>query len=108
MSSDFSTDLDLAEAALEGDSEAGRVVGDCLLSSKVRSMLVNRGATREEAEEVQAELAKGCFSQVPEKGQLYGLLSKYSGKAPLEAYLGRVALNRLISLKRRKRLDVVS
>ena len=104
----FESDLELAEAAMEGDPLAGRSVGELILTGKRRAILVKRGASNEEAEEIQAELAKGCFAETPERGQLYGLLAKYSGKAPLDAYLNRVALNRLISWKRRKELVTVS
>ena len=93
---------------MEGDLSAGRRVGELVLTGKRQAILVKRGATKEEAEEIQAELAKGCFTDTPDQGQLYGLLAKYSGKAPLDAYLNRVALNRLISLKRRKKLETVS
>ena len=104
----FEADLELAEAAMEGDCAAGRRIGEILLSQERLAMLVKRGAGREEARDIQAELAKGCFSENHERGQLYGLLAKYSGKAPLEAYLNRVALNRLISFKRRQVLAPVS
>ncbi|MGJ8726412.1 MAG: hypothetical protein ACSHYB_17830 [Roseibacillus sp.] len=108
MSTDFCSDLDLAESAIEGDLVAGRQVGELLLSDKLKAMLINRGASSEEAQEIQSELAAGCFSESPQRGMLFGLLAKYSGKAPLAAYLGRVALNRLISLKRRKTPEMVS
>ena len=95
-------DLELAEAAMEGDVQAGHQIGEMILADERLAMLMKRGASREEAKDIQAELAKGCFSQTPERGQLYGLLAKYSGKAPLSGYLNRVALNRLISFKRRQ------
>ena len=108
MNTTFCADIDLAESAIEGDVGAGRQVGEMLLTGKLKAMLINRGASQDEAQEIQSELAAGCFSESPQRGMLFGLLAKYSGKAPLEAYLGRVALNRLISLKRRKTPEMVS
>lgn len=104
----FCADLELAEAAIEGDVDAGKSISCLLLSDGLRGTLMRRGASLEEAKDIQSELSKGCFSTTPERGKLYGLLAKYSGKASLKAYFGRVALNRLISLKRKKKAEIVS
>ena len=104
----FCAELELAETAIEGDAEAGKTISYLILSDGLKATLMKRGASHDEAKEIQSELSKGCFSSAPERGQLYGLLAKYSGKASLEAYFGRVALNRLISLKRKKKAEVVS
>lgn len=101
-------DLELVEAALAGDEEAAHMIAEMIREPRLLAVLVKRGAKLQEAEDIVSELADGCFGKEHKKGQLANLLDKYSGKAPLAAYLNRVALHRLISHKRKKRPDGIS
>ena len=99
---EVSDDMELVEAALAGDGGASAEIGEMIRDPRLTAMLRNRGSTGDEAEEIVSELAEGCFNSQGKRGQLRDLLGKYSGKAPLPAYLNRVALFRLISKKRKK------
>ena len=61
-------------------------------------ILLARGAERSDAEDVLAEIWSEC---VPGPGTRPSLLVKFSGKFSLFSWLARVAINRLIDLKRR-------
>jgi RNA polymerase sigma factor (sigma-70 family) len=63
------------------------------------SVLIKRGATPAEAEEILADLWGDCVGQAKD-GQ--PLLEKYSGKCPIRNWLITVATRRLIDLKRRQ------
>ena len=62
-------------------------------------VLIKRGATQAEAEEILADLWADCVGQAKD-GQ--PLLEKYSGKCPIRNWLITVATRRLIDVKRRQ------
>lgn len=75
---------------------------EILGSGKIRAALINRGASASEADELLGDLSGDCFGGQKAKGGLHRLLAKFNGACPLEGYLQRVAVNRLISLKRKQ------
>ncbi len=70
------------------------------LTGQLRAILIRRGATPTEADDVVADLLADCFG--PEGGRST-LLDRFSGRGSLKAFLTRTALNRLIDHKRRLR-----
>lgn len=62
------------------------------------SILLARGATQSEAEEILADLWHDC---VPGSSERPSLLSKFGGKFSILSWLARVAANRWIDMKRR-------
>lgn len=94
-------DLLLAESALDGDPAAAMRVLAMLRAPEMTAFLRNRGAGETEAGDIIADLAGDCFGGRRVKGGLHRLLGRYNGNCPLPAFLRHVALNRLISLKRR-------
>src|SRR5262249_40659417 len=62
-------------------------------------ILLSRGATRTETEDVLADLWGDC---VPGAGGRPSLLEKFSGKCSLQGWLATVATNRWIDLKRKQ------
>lgn len=93
----YLADLELAEAALDGDEEAAAEIVGMLQDAKFRGMLVGRGATHTLAEDLVGDLIGDCFGGEKAKGGLHRLLEHYNGTCPLEAYLIRVGCNRLIN-----------
>ncbi|MEP4077700.1 RNA polymerase sigma factor [Haloferula sp.] len=96
-------DLDLVDAALDGDEKAVAKVVGILDAGKIRAALLKRGASASEADELLGDLSGDCFGGHKAKGGLHRLLAKFNGACPLEGYLQRVAINRLISLKRKQK-----
>jgi RNA polymerase sigma factor (sigma-70 family) len=96
-------DIDLVEAALEGNEEAVDHVMEVLNTGMIRAALIKRGASASEADDLMGDLAGDCFGGQKAKGGLHRLLAKFNGACSLEGYLQRVAINRLISLKRKKK-----
>ena len=90
-------DGSLVRRAQAGDPEALSALRG-QYHSQLAAILVMRGASLTETEDVLADLWADC---VPDGGDRPSLLQKFSGKSPLLAWLVRVARNRLIDLKRR-------
>lgn len=99
-------DLELAEDALAGDAEAAGIVLSMLQAPQLTAALRGRGASSAEASELIADLCGDCFGGERTKGGLHRLLGRYNGKCPLPAYFRHIAINRLISLKRKQRPTV--
>ena len=99
------SDLELVDAALAGDEEAALLLRSDERTSHLERILVGRGATASEAQDVVADVWADCFGS---KGGT-PLLEKFNGKGAVEAFLTRVSVNRLIDFKRRQRFqaDVV-
>lgn len=92
----------LAEMALEGDAAAIGALMAMLRSPELAAALRSRGASATEADDILGDLAGDCFGGERSKGGLHRLLGRYNGTCPLPAFLRHVALNRLISLKRKQ------
>jgi RNA polymerase sigma factor (sigma-70 family) len=99
----YPEDMEIAEAALEGDPEAIGAVKETLDRGAIGRWLVKRGASETEAADLLADLFTDCFGGQKAHGGLHRLLGKFNGACRLESFLRRVALNRLISLKRKQR-----
>jgi RNA polymerase sigma factor (sigma-70 family) len=69
------------------------------LRPRMVAILRSRGASRELAEDVVAEILSECVADAPRC-----LLGRFHGEGSMEAWLYRVAINRLISRQRRERL----
>lgn len=89
-------DFRLAECCLAGNREALEKLRE-LCGGWVRSYLVRSGASASESGAIVENLLTDCV--VPMQGE-NALLATFTGQCPLRAWLCRVALNRLISLKR--------
>jgi DNA-directed RNA polymerase specialized sigma24 family protein len=96
------SDLELAESALDGDPQAAAKVLAMLRSPALGAFLRSRGATETEASDIIGNLCGDCFGGERAKGGMHRLLGRYNGACPLPAFLRRVAVNRLISLKRKQ------
>jgi RNA polymerase sigma factor (sigma-70 family) len=94
--------LELAELALEGDPAALDAVMAMLRSPELMVALRSRGASDTEAADIVADVTGDCFGGERAKGGLHRLLGRYNGACPLPAFLRHVAINRLISLKRKQ------
>lgn len=99
-------DLELAEDALSGDREAAEIVLGMLQAPELNAALRGRGASASEASDLVADLCGDCFGGERVKGGLHRLLGRYNGRCPLPAYFRHIAINRLISLKRKVRPTV--
>ena len=96
----MSTGWEHVQAYLEGEDDAlARIQEE--LSPPLTADLIARGASPEEAEDILGTIWHQC-TRDPVAGRP-SLLEKFSGTASLRSWLGRVALNRLIDLQRRKR-----
>ena len=69
------------------------------LRPRMISSLASRGASRDVAEDVVSEILAECVAEAPRN-----LLARFKGEGPLDGWLLRVAINRLISRQRRERL----
>lgn len=65
----------------------------------VLNILLARGASRTEAEDLLADVWADC---VPGPGERPSLLEKFSGKCSLQGWLATVATNRWVDLKRKQ------
>lgn len=101
-------DIEVAEAALDGNEDAVAAVMDMLRSPALAADLVARGASPGEASDLVGDLIGDCFGGIRAKGGLHRLLGRYNGGCPLPAFFRRVATNRLVSLKRASRHVVAS
>lgn len=99
-------DLDLAEAALEGEPEATATILEILRAPELRAALISRGASPTEAEDIIGDISGDCFGGERAKGGLHRLLGRYNGGCPLAAYFRHIATNRLISIKRKRKPTV--
>lgn len=95
-------DLALVRRALAGDSEACAAIGGPEMCGWIEGVLIKRGATATEAQDISADVFGDCFGRDGDKPPL---LKAYNGGGPLRAFLSRAALNRLIDLKRRQRFQ---
>ena len=93
-------DLELTETALAGDEGAVLRIQEIVTSPKLRGLLVHRGASSSEAEDIVHEILGDCFAQSAPTSGMRRLLDKYNGTCPLEGFIHRVAMNRLIDRKR--------
>lgn len=69
------------------------------LRPRMVAILRSRGASRDSAEDVVAEILSECVADAPRN-----LLARFKGEGSMDAWLFRVAINRLISRQRRERL----
>ncbi|MBL9157752.1 MAG: sigma-70 family RNA polymerase sigma factor [Verrucomicrobiales bacterium] len=96
----FANQVDLINAALDGDDEAARVIQSPENRRRLHAFLVQRGASHSEAEEIGGDIWSEAFQSWRGKPPLLG---RFDGKGDIIAFLGRCALNRLVDLKRRGR-----
>jgi RNA polymerase sigma factor (sigma-70 family) len=77
------------------------------MQSPILSILLSRGASRTEAEDVLADLWADCVPGAQDKPSL---LEKFAGKSTLQGWLATIATNRWIDFKRRgaKRVELAS
>jgi RNA polymerase sigma factor (sigma-70 family) len=88
----------LARRCQEGDSEALAQLRDSSHTGLLK-ILISRGASQTEAEDLLADLWTDC---VPGNDERPSLLDKYSGRCTLRGWLATVATNRFIDLKRQQ------
>jgi RNA polymerase sigma factor (sigma-70 family) len=91
-------ELQLVEAALSGDESAAAEIRSQERNNYLETILRRRGASPTEAQDIVADVWADCFDSNKNRGSL---LERYNGKGPLEGFLTRTALNRLIDYKRR-------
>lgn len=96
-------DIEVAEAALDGEADAVASVVEMLRSPSLVAAILARGANPAEAHDLVNDLIGDCYGGVRTKGGLHRLLGRYNGGCPLPAFFRRIAINRLISLKRASR-----
>jgi DNA-directed RNA polymerase specialized sigma24 family protein len=96
-------DIELAEAALDGEADAVAAVMTMLDSPALLSALISRGASATEARDILHDMAGDCFGGERAKGGTHRLLGRYNARCPLPAFFRRIAINRLISCKRASR-----
>jgi hypothetical protein len=96
-------DLETAEAALAGDGDSVAIVMEILQSPGLKFALMRRGATASEADELIGDLAGDCYGGSKGNGVHHRILGAYNGYCALAGFLQRVAINRLITLKRKAR-----
>lgn len=94
-------DLTLVQNALAGDADACARIGSDEMCGWIQGVLVKRGASPTEAQDITADVFGDCFGRENKAP----LLEAYNGGGPLRAFLSRAALNRLIDLKRRQRFQ---
>jgi RNA polymerase sigma factor (sigma-70 family) len=101
-----SEDWGEVQRCLRGDEAALGLLRD-RFQSALKAMLLARGASATETEDILADL---WADAVPGGGDHPALLEKFSGRCPLQAWLGTVATRRWIDLKRRqaRRVDLQS
>jgi len=103
--------LDMPPSANSVDDEALQIrkgqQGDPMALAALRArcqqalsnILLARGASRTEAEDLLADLWADC---VPGPGERPSLLEKFSGKCSIQGWLATVATNRWVDLKRKQ------
>lgn len=96
-------DLEFAERVLSSDEKAAAELRE-RFHARLVGKLCARGAGATEAEDIVADIWSDCFA----KSGGTRLLRKFSGRSSLESWLGAVATNRLMDLKRRQRFRVES
>jgi RNA polymerase sigma factor (sigma-70 family) len=69
------------------------------LRPRMIASLKSRGASRDLAEDLVSEILSECVAESP-----HNLLGRFKGQGPIDGWLLRVAINRLISRQRRERL----
>lgn len=95
-------DVELVELAIAGDEDAACRISTAERTGYLEAILKRRGASATEARDLIGDLWADCFDTSGKSGSL---LDRYTGKGPLEGFLTRTALNRLIDLKRRQRFQ---
>jgi RNA polymerase sigma factor (sigma-70 family) len=96
-----SEDQELVGRAMSGDEAAAGEIRSPERTAQLERILVSRGGSVSEAKDVVADLWADCFGS---SGGV-ALLAKFNGKGSLEAFLTRVAVNRLIDFKRHQRFQ---
>jgi RNA polymerase sigma factor (sigma-70 family) len=100
---DSDVELELVAHCLQGDGEAlGRLRETC--HSSLMNILLSRGASPTEAEDLLADLWSDC---VPGGEQKPSLLEKFGGRCKLLGWLSTVSTRRWIDFKRRQSRSVV-
>ncbi len=94
-------DLILAERCIRGDADAHNALRSAYHNVVCR-VLMSRGASETEAEDVAGDLFTDCIVRAKD-GE--SLLSSYGGRCSLKSWLLTVATNRLIDAKRRGRFS---
>jgi len=90
----------LVSAALEGDEVAIAAIRNDETNRRITAMVIQRGASPTEADELVADIWSEAFKSWKGKQPL---LARFDGKGNIVSFLGRCALNRLIDQKRRAR-----
>ena len=88
----------LARKCQQGDTQALAQLRDTSHTALLK-ILVSRGASQTEAEDLLADLWADC---VPGNLEKPSLLEKYSGRCTLHSWLATVSTNRFIDLKRQQ------
>jgi len=100
ISPDFPDQLALIAAALDGDEKATAMIRCDEANRRITAMVIQRGASPTEADEIVADIWSEAFKGWKGKKPL---LARFDGKGNIVSFLGRCALNRLIDQKRRAR-----
>jgi len=89
-------DVDLVQRCLEGDEGAVKNFQE-VTAPYLKGLLVSRGATTCEAEDIVAGLLADCLTGSSDRPPLF---HRYSGSSPLRSWLSAISFNRWISLRR--------
>jgi RNA polymerase sigma factor (sigma-70 family) len=90
-------DFQLVQLAIDGDRYALQRLGAFFQNPLVK-FLMHRGASAQEAEEIAGEMWADCLTVGPTGSPR---IASYDGNCQLSSWLNTVAVNRLISLKRK-------
>ena len=91
-------DFQLVQLAIDGDRHALQRLR-LFFESPLIKFLMHRGASEQEAEEIAGEMWADCLAPSPSGSPR---LATYDGNCRLGSWLNTVAVNRLISLKRKQ------
>lgn len=94
-------DLELARLALAHDAGAVAAVYNPEVRTSLRTILINRGATPNEADDIAHEVLTDALNSNKGRGPL---LETFKREGSMAGFLTRVALNRLLDLKRKSAL----
>lgn len=99
MHADFVFQLSPVATSASETPEGGFLTRlDRELRPRMVAILRSRGASRDSAEDVVAEILSECVADAPRN-----LLARFKGEGSMDAWIFRVAINRLISRQRRER-----
>ncbi len=92
----YSDDITLVERCLERDNAAFHELKEDH-EGLLKGLLVNRGASLDEADDIVARIWSDCVARESDR---QSLLTRYAARSSLKNWLVTVATNRLIDLKR--------